>query len=149
MGATEQLNPASNLSLHPLVAWPTESSLPHSASRPYSLLHTPLLCSLFHSPNHTQPKQVLSYHVIPGVVANASSLTNGQNLATALVGAAPLTVRLQAGKKPRIVGATNAATVEIADIRVARSIIHIVNDVLLPRGVGKGSGKSGGVKENA
>lgn len=86
--------------------------------------------------------KVLSYHVIPAAAVNSSSLTNGENFTTALVGAEPLTVKLQAGKKPRFVGATNSATVEVPDIRVGLSVIHVVNDLLLPRGIGKGTGKN-------
>jgi len=73
---------------------------------------------------------------------NSSSLTNGQLLITALAGAEPLRVRLEAGKKPRFVGATNTATVLVPDIKVGLSVIHVVNDVLLPKGIGKGSGKN-------
>lgn len=88
--------------------------------------------------------KVLSYHVIPAGAVTSSTLTNGQNLTTALAGAAPLRVLLQAGKKPRFVGATNTATLVAADVKVGEGVVHVVNDVLLPAGIGKGQGKRGG-----
>jgi uncharacterized surface protein with fasciclin (FAS1) repeats len=88
--------------------------------------------------------QVLSYHIIPAGAVTSATLTNGQNLTTALAGADPVRVLLQAGKKPRFVGATNSATLVAADVKVGASVVHVVNDVLLPSGVGKGQGKRGG-----
>lgn len=87
--------------------------------------------------------KVLSYHVIPAGTITSAQLTNGQNLTTALAGAGPLTVELKSGKKPRLIGATNAATVDVADVKIGASVVHVVNDVLLPAGVGKGKGKRG------
>lgn len=88
--------------------------------------------------------KVLSYHVIPAGAVTSSTLTNGQNLTTALAGADPLRVLLQAGKKPRFVGATNTATLVAADVKIGASVVHVVNDVLLPAGIGKGQGRHGG-----
>jgi uncharacterized surface protein with fasciclin (FAS1) repeats len=87
--------------------------------------------------------KVLSYHVIPSGAILSTGLKNGQKLTTALAGAAPLTVQLRSGKKPRFVGATNTATVVVADIKIGSSVVHVVNDLLLPAGIGKGSGKNG------
>jgi uncharacterized surface protein with fasciclin (FAS1) repeats len=92
--------------------------------------------------------QVLSYHVIPGAAIPAAQLRNRQTLTTALAGAEPLGVRLD-GKRVRIVGATNSATVVVPDMRIANGanstvVLHVVDDVLLPRGIGKGRGKNGG-----
>jgi uncharacterized surface protein with fasciclin (FAS1) repeats len=50
---------------------------------------------------------------------------------------------LESGKKPRFVGATNNAAVDVADVKVGASVIHVVNDLLLPEGIGKGKGKIG------
>eukprot|EP00878_Enallax_costatus_P002903 GHUV01003097.1.p1 GENE.GHUV01003097.1~~GHUV01003097.1.p1 ORF type:complete len:302 (+),score=91.18 GHUV01003097.1:40-945(+) len=78
---------------------------------------------------------VLSYHVIPGAAVLSSNLTDGQEVATALQGADPLTVSVADGNVV-FQGAQNNATVTIPDIRAGRSVIHVVDDVLLPAGVG-------------
>uniref|UniRef100_A0A383WMA0 FAS1 domain-containing protein n=1 Tax=Tetradesmus obliquus TaxID=3088 RepID=A0A383WMA0_TETOB len=75
--------------------------------------------------------QVLSYHVIPSAAVLSSQLTDGQNLTTALAGAAPLRVRIADGNVTFIGAATNA-TVIGADIRAGASVIHVIDDVLLP-----------------
>lgn len=80
--------------------------------------------------------------MIPSGAFLSSRLTNGQELTTALAGAAPLRVKLESGKKPRFVGATNTATLQVADVRIGASVVHVVNDVLLPEGVGKGTSKN-------
>ena len=63
-------------------------------------------------------------------------------------------VRVRRGgrKKPRFVGATNAAAVVASDVCITPPaaaagaggcvlVIHVVNDVLLPEGIGRGKGK--------
>jgi uncharacterized surface protein with fasciclin (FAS1) repeats len=76
--------------------------------------------------------QVLSYHVIPGAAVLSSQLQVGQEVTTALDGAAPLVVRLRCNKVD-FVGARNDARVQKADVRAGSNIVvHIVDDVLLP-----------------
>lgn len=99
--------------------------------------------TLLEPANNATLLKVLSYHVIPAGAVTSSMLTNGMNLTTALAGSKPLSVKLEAGKKPRFVGATNNAAVDVADVKVGASVIHVVNDLLLPEGIGKGKGKIG------
>jgi hypothetical protein len=77
------------------------------------------------------PLQVLSYHVIPSAAVLSSQLRDGQNVTTALAAAAPLRVRIANGNVTFIGAATNA-TVIGADIRAGSSVIHVIDDVLLP-----------------
>ncbi|WIA36151.1 hypothetical protein OEZ86_007497 [Tetradesmus obliquus] len=79
--------------------------------------------------------KVLSYHVIPSAAVLSSQLTDGQQLTTALSGAAPLTVSLQGGMV-NIQGAGSTAMVTVPDIKAGKSVVHVVDDVLLPAGVG-------------
>jgi uncharacterized surface protein with fasciclin (FAS1) repeats len=101
------------------------------------------ITTLLDPANNATLLKVLSYHVIPARAVTSSMLTNGMNLTTALEGAEPLSIKLESGKKPRFVGATNNAAVDVADVRVGASVIHVVNDLLLPEGIGKGKGKIG------
>nr|QYF06643.1 CvacAstaP1 [Scenedesmus vacuolatus] len=82
--------------------------------------------------------EVLSYHVIPSGAVYSSNLTNGQEVPTALAGADPLTVAIN-NRTVTFEGAENNATVTVANIRAGRSVIHVINDVLLPAGVGNSS----------
>jgi hypothetical protein len=75
--------------------------------------------------------QVLSYHVIPSAAVLSSQLSDGMNVTTALAGAAPLRVRIANGNVT-FVGPANNATVIGADIRAGSSVIHVIDDVLLP-----------------
>lgn len=83
--------------------------------------------------------KVLQYHVIPAGAVLSSELKDNQTFTTALAGAAPLTVRVKSkeGKTyVKFIGATNWAKVVTADVKAGNSVVHIVNDVLLPAGVG-------------
>lgn len=80
--------------------------------------------------------QVLSYHVIPTAAVRSSALRDGQNVTTALTGADPLTVSISDGAV-EFVGAQDSATVTTPDIVAGRSVIHVIDDVLLPAGVGE------------
>ncbi|KAF8067172.1 hypothetical protein HT031_002219 [Scenedesmus sp. PABB004] len=82
---------------------------------------------------------VLSYHLIPGAALPSSALKNGEKLPTALKGA-ELTVAVKRIGGKDVVGfqgAANWARVEVADIKAGKSFIHVIDDVLLPPGVGK------------
>lgn len=74
---------------------------------------------------------MLSYHVIPAGAVFSSNLTDGQNVTTALTGGAPLRVRIANGSVT-FVGPANNATVKAADITAGASVIHVIDDVLLP-----------------
>ncbi len=95
---------------------------------------------------------MLSYHVIPAGALTSAQLQEGASLATALQGAAPLTVLLDRTTRdggPRAIpqlefeGATNKAEVEVADILAGESVIHVINDMLLPAGIGVATGVGG------
>nr|BBN91622.1 astaxanthin-binding orange protein of fasciclin family [Scenedesmus sp. Oki-4N] len=79
--------------------------------------------------------EVLSYHVIPSGAVLSSQLTDGQEAPTALAEAAPLTVSIANGNVT-FEGANNNAAVTTADIEAGSSVIHIIDDVLLPAGIG-------------
>jgi hypothetical protein len=78
------------------------------------------------------PLQVLSCHVIPSAAVLSSQLSDGQTVTTALADSAPLTVSLTNGSVT-FVGPANNATVKVADIRAGASVIHVIDDVLLPQ----------------
>jgi uncharacterized surface protein with fasciclin (FAS1) repeats len=79
---------------------------------------------------------VLSYHVIPSGAVYSSNLTDGQEVPTALADADPLTVSINNGTVT-FTGAENDANVTVPNIRAGRSVVHVINDVLLPAGVGE------------
>jgi uncharacterized surface protein with fasciclin (FAS1) repeats len=72
----------------------------------------------------------------------SSALKNGQEVKTALAGAAPLTVKLSESKGVVFKGAGSKARVVTADIKVGSSIIHVIDDVLIPEGVGGAKAKT-------
>lgn len=87
---------------------------------------------------------MLSYHVIPSGAVYSANLTDGQQVPTALAGADPLTVALTNGSVI-FEGAQNNATVTVPNIKAGKSVIHVVNDVLLPAGVGNSTNATSGV----
>lgn len=89
--------------------------------------------------NETAITAILSYHIVPGVAALSSDLSNGQQLPTALGSkVAPLKVKLDAGKVT-IQGVGSEAMVVKPDIKACRGVVHIIDEVLLPV---KGDGSS-------
>lgn len=78
--------------------------------------------------------QVLSYHVIPSAAATSAQLVDGKSYPTALDGATVTTDKRPSGSV-RIIGAGNGdkvATVIAPNIRAGKSIIHVIDEVLLP-----------------
>lgn len=79
--------------------------------------------------------QLLSYHVVPSNALRAAQLTNGQQLTTALAGAAPLRVDIgDDGVEIKVSDVTNdddndGADVVTADILAGGSVIHIIDEV--------------------
>lgn len=76
---------------------------------------------------------VLSYHLVPGVAATASSLTNGQELPTQNEGETITVIKRQGDVllDPTGQDAPNALVVR-ADIPAGKAIVHIINQVLIP-----------------
>jgi uncharacterized surface protein with fasciclin (FAS1) repeats len=96
--------------------------------------------------------QVLLYHIIPSGSFLSSELEDCQQLPTRLTESPPLTARLtkpkvfattsgNTGIKPglQFEGVSNTARVVKPDIEAGNSVVHVVDAVLLPRGVGKGA----------
>jgi hypothetical protein len=75
--------------------------------------------------------QVLSYHIIPSAAVLKKQLKDCDAVPTALPNSKPLTVRVRHNKVD-FEGATNDARVQHADITAGASVVHIVDDVLLP-----------------
>lgn len=75
---------------------------------------------------------MLSYHVIP-TPATSNDLDSGKAYPTALQGASVTVTKLSSGAV-RIKGspACNTAKVTVANIRAGKSIIHVIDTVLLP-----------------
>lgn len=75
--------------------------------------------------------------MVPGVAARAANLTNDERLKT--LQGANLTVRLipNAGANSttlvRIIGVSSTATVVIPDVPACKSVVHVIDTVLLPQ----------------
>ena len=81
---------------------------------------------------------VLPYHIVPGKALRAAALSDGQRLTTAQ--GANLTVQFQGGAGTTgaapsvvIVGVSSRATVVTPDVPACRSVVHIIDTVLLPQ----------------
>merc|ERR1711957_1074193 len=77
-----------------------------------------------------QLQQVLEYHVISGVAAKSTDLTNMEVLLPLFSGHS-LGVDLEEGNV-RIVGENNAVTVTTADVLCTNGVVHIVDAVIVP-----------------
>jgi hypothetical protein len=86
--------------------------------------------------------------VIPSAAVLSTELENNQSLPTALAGAAPLRVRIANGNVT-FISPVNNATVSGADIEAGSSVIHVIDDVLLPAQVTLGGGNATDEAENA
>lgn len=73
---------------------------------------------------------VLAQHVILGAAVESKALKNGATVETALKNS-NLTVALDGGKVVFKAGGSNA-TVVIADVKAGNSIVHVIDNVLLP-----------------
>jgi len=75
-------------------------------------------------------QSILLYHVVPGVAAFSTDLSNGQVLPTASPDGLNLTVDLEGGVLIESVG----STVEVIafDIAACSAVIHVIDEVLLP-----------------
>jgi uncharacterized surface protein with fasciclin (FAS1) repeats len=78
---------------------------------------------------------VLSFHLVPGIAATASQLTNGQTLTTANgPNATKISVSIVPPAGPTFTPTATGtpAGVVTADVRACASVIHVINQVLLP-----------------
>eukprot|EP00878_Enallax_costatus_P003801 GHUV01004017.1.p1 GENE.GHUV01004017.1~~GHUV01004017.1.p1 ORF type:complete len:225 (+),score=69.47 GHUV01004017.1:224-898(+) len=78
--------------------------------------------------------KVLSYHVIPSGAVLSTQLKDNETVATALKGATPLKVKIYDGSV-YFKGPVNKAKVIVADIKAGGSVIHVIDDVIVPPGV--------------
>eukprot|EP00879_Flechtneria_rotunda_P006844 GHRR01007189.1.p1 GENE.GHRR01007189.1~~GHRR01007189.1.p1 ORF type:complete len:182 (-),score=48.79 GHRR01007189.1:1189-1734(-) len=76
--------------------------------------------------------KILSLHVVPTAALTSNQLKNGQKLQTILKGSAPLTVIINNGKVSFKSPGGNTATVTVANIKAGSSVVHVVDDVILP-----------------
>lgn len=72
---------------------------------------------------------ILEFHVVPDVAAKAANLTSGMELKTLL--GPNLTIFLE-GSTIIVGGGSNNATVTTPDIVAGKSIVHIIDSVLIP-----------------
>ena len=91
----------------------------------FDALGAEVVQALLESENVDLLSSVLGYHVVPGVAARSTSLTNGQSVTTLQgqtlsIGVSGSTVTV------------NGATVVSADIEATNGIIHLIDEVLVP-----------------
>ena len=79
-----------------------------------------------------QLTEILEYHVVSGVAANAADLRNKQVLSP-LFSDHKLTVNLPRHGGVQIIGETNTVNVVVADQGCSNGVIHIVDAVIVPR----------------
>lgn len=72
---------------------------------------------------------ILKFHVVPGVAAQAANLTDGQVVPTLL---GPSLTLFLSGGNVTVSGGQNNATVTTADVAAGQSIVHIIDSVLIP-----------------
>jgi transforming growth factor-beta-induced protein len=84
-----------------------------------------VVAALLEPANADLLEAILTYHVVPGVAARSSGLTNGQ-MVTTLQGD-DLTIGVSGGMVT-----VNGASVTMADIEATNGIIHLIDAVLLP-----------------
>ncbi|WIA33292.1 hypothetical protein OEZ86_006432 [Tetradesmus obliquus] len=73
---------------------------------------------------------ILSYHTVPGPALTAGQLKDGQQLTT--VSKHTLTVHVDKVEGTSIAGASDTGKVVAADIKAGKTVIHVIDEVLLP-----------------
>ncbi len=96
------------------------------------LTQYPILYAAAVTDNTTAITALLSYHIIPGAAATASSLSDGQQLKTALGGPVPPLMVTKSADGVLIKGVGSEAGVVQPDIKVCRGIAHVIDTVLIP-----------------
>ncbi|GMH42160.1 hypothetical protein BSKO_10079 [Bryopsis sp. KO-2023] len=76
--------------------------------------------------------KILQLHVVPGQVLKADALTGGQTLNTLLGGSETLAVTADGGVLVSGPGNESAAKVVAADVEACGSVVHILENVLVP-----------------
>jgi transforming growth factor-beta-induced protein len=91
----------------------------------FDALGSDVVGALLEAENLDLLTDVLGFHVVPGVAARSSSLTNGQTVTT--LQGQTLTIGVSGA------GVTvNGAAVVSADIEATNGIIHVIDEVLVP-----------------
>lgn len=94
--------------------------------------------------NVTFVQEILSYHVVPGVAALSTDLTDGQVLPTLLAGQ-NLTVNITGSTVQIVPTGGVAATVTMADVPAGEAVVHLIDFVLVP---GSGTPEEDGSEED-
>lgn len=88
-------------------------------------------------PHPTSPPtyaQVLQFHIVPSGAVKSTQLKNGQEVKTALTGAAPLKISIK-GSEVEVMPSgqrDNSAEVVTADVMAGKSVVHVIDEVLIP-----------------
>ncbi len=77
--------------------------------------------------------KVLTYHVVPGVAAFSTDLSNGQNIPT--LQGENLGIALNNGSVHVDDATDSNATVVLPDVEASNGVVHVINKVLLPQEV--------------
>ncbi|WP_223198188.1 fasciclin domain-containing protein [Maribacter arenosus] len=75
---------------------------------------------------------ILTYHVVAGVAAKSTDLSNGQSIAT--VQGEDVSINLEGGVFIQDATETDA-TVVMADVMASNGVVHVINKVLLPQAI--------------
>lgn len=77
---------------------------------------------------------MLQFHIVPSAAVKSTQLKNGQEVKTALAGAAPLKISVK-GSKVEVMPTgqgDNAADVVAADVMAGKAVVHVIDEVLIP-----------------
>lgn len=78
-----------------------------------------------------QIANVLTYHVVAGLNARSETLSNNQNIPTALPGES-FTVNINGDDVTITDGAGNTVNVLITDVQATNGVVHVIDEVLIP-----------------
>merc|ERR1712176_968366 len=101
----------------------------------FTALPDGVLECLLKDDNSQQLKDVLTYHVVSGIKAMSTDLSDCQKIKT--LQGDNVTVDLSDGVK------INKATVNPADVEATNGVIHVIDSVLVPDGIACVAGDSG------
>lgn len=105
------------------------------------------------TPHPTSPPthaQLLQFHIVPSGAVKSSQLRNGQRVGTALAGAPAHKIEIKRNGKVEVYPGgqdDNAGDVLVADIMAGRSVVHIIDEVLIPPSLRR-SGRKGGDRKD-
>jgi uncharacterized surface protein with fasciclin (FAS1) repeats len=77
-------------------------------------------------------RKILEFHIVPDMAAKAKDLKDGEELKTALKGEKLIIDAASQKGKVVVKGEDSTAEVTKADITAAMSVVHIIDNVLVP-----------------